>query len=45
MITEAGLDGIGWLKTSDRVESLVTSAVARRVLERRAEAHKKAEGK
>jgi len=42
-ITEAGLDGVAWLKTDDRVESLATVAIAEVVHERRAEARKKAE--
>ncbi len=44
-VNEAGLDGLAWLKTSDRVESLTTMAVAEEIHARRAEAQKKAEGK
>jgi hypothetical protein len=44
-VNEAGLDGLAWLKTTDRVESLATMAVAEEIHTRRAEARKKEEGK
>jgi hypothetical protein len=42
LVSEAGLDGLAWLRCTDRVESVVTVALAETIHQARADAAKAA---